>query len=216
MRSRYTETILLVGCWFLAMLFVGCIHIHLIGGRSQTTTIYRSDDNLTESAMEAPSQISDSINPKIPIDRIQVGPDAIRGDGGGTPAPDTDPPVPDKPEGPDEPDEPEGPPAPAEPGAADRIFLWKPESESDGKLVVLLPWCLKAASVAAQNHHGEWVLGTLAGLSNTIRETWRFGHAGRAWTNPNVPVRVVTIDGEVLTWIVPAGAQRYDKDYDCE
>ena len=220
-RLKYTDTILMVGCWMLAMLLVGCIHVHLIGGRSQTINIYRSDDNMTDTAMEAPSDtdLQDVANPEFPIDKIQFGPGTLSGGGGGTtppspggdtPSPDPTPPdpAPDTSDPVDLPDEPA-------PTAADSVFLWKPESESDGNLAILLPWCIHAASVSAHNPHGEWVHGTLSGLSNTIRETWRFGYPGGGWSNPNVPVRVITLDGEELTWTVPAGGQRYDQDYDC-
>ena len=214
-RLKYTDTILMVGCWMLAMLLVGCIHVHLIGGRSQTINIYRSDDNMTDTAMEAPSDtdVTDTLNPVIPV---QVGPDELPGGGGGAPSspPGSEPGTPNVPAPtPGQPDEPEEPVV--VPTDQDLKFLWKPESESDGKLVILLPWCIHAASVSAHNPHGEWVHGTLSGLSNTIRETWRFGYPGGGWSNPNVPVRVITLDGEELTWTVPAGGQRYDQDYDC-
>ena len=216
MRERIELRLLAAGLVGLAVAMAGgCIHIHLIGGRSQTVNHIWAEQNRTDTAMEAPSDtdVTDTLNPVIPV---QVGPDELPGGGGGAPSspPGSEPGTPNVPAPtPGQPDEPEEPVV--VPTDQDLTFLWKPRGENDDKLKILLPHCIDAAVVMAQDQDGVWVPGTLKGRSNDNRQTWTFGDAGDAWTQPDIPVLVVDIEGTELTWTVPAGGERYEEQYDC-
>lgn len=63
-------------------------------------------------------------------------------------------------------------------------FLWKPESESDGNLVVLFPREFQDPflAVIAETIEGESELGRLVGFTNGERQTWRFSQSGINYT----------------------------------
>ncbi len=82
-------------------------------------------------------------------------------------------------------------------------FLWKPISESNGNLVVLLPsqYNGKVSSVSVNGERGSF-----SGIANGNRTHWRFSKPGAAYGN-NVRVVATTSSGNA-TWTVPNGATR--------
>ncbi len=96
-------------------------------------------------------------------------------------------------------------------------FLWKPESESDGNLVVLLPTELRGQidkveihsemPPSEENKLGE---GRFAGDEhNGARLHYRFDKPGAEYGN-NAHVVAYKDTGEVLEWLIPNGADRND------
>lgn len=63
-------------------------------------------------------------------------------------------------------------------------FLWKPESDSDGNLVILFPpeYGVEFIAVYVETLAGETEGGVFAGFSNPNRQTWRFSLPGEAYT----------------------------------
>lgn len=66
--------------------------------------------------------------------------------------------------------------------ACDVRFLWKPESESDGKLVVLFEKGVYFDEVWAENLLGGFDPGNYVGLTNGGRATYRFSEKGSEYT----------------------------------
>lgn len=62
-------------------------------------------------------------------------------------------------------------------------FLWKPQSEVDGNLVVLFPekFVDEFLGVLAELKGGELDAGVFTGFSNELRQTWRFSKPGSAY-----------------------------------
>jgi hypothetical protein len=96
-------------------------------------------------------------------------------------------------------------------------FLWKPRSESNGRLVVLLPQNLTGNVVAANIHSTDSTSpdtmiaqGRFAGdTHNGNRAHFRFEENGAAY-GANVWVIATTGDGQNLGWLIPNGAARWD------
>ncbi len=92
-------------------------------------------------------------------------------------------------------------------------FLWKPQSESDGKLVTLLPENLrgKVQGVEIQSADGRVLdRGKFSGdQKNGGRPHFRFGKSGAAYGN-NVKVVATLNDGKKVAWNVGNGAARND------
>lgn len=63
-------------------------------------------------------------------------------------------------------------------------FLWKPQSQKDGALVVLFPkeYDEEFLSVEAERLDGDFDAGTFDGFTNGARQTWRFPDVGSAYT----------------------------------
>lgn len=82
-------------------------------------------------------------------------------------------------------------------------FLWKPVSDSNGKLVVLLPsrYNGKVSSVTVNGEKGSF-----SGIANGNRTHWRFSKPGAGYGS-NVRVVAATSSGNV-TWTVPNGGRR--------
>jgi hypothetical protein len=99
-------------------------------------------------------------------------------------------------------------PAPGVPQAGDDTFLWKPTSENDGKLVVLLPARLGRASSVTVN--GE--AGRFSSVANGNRAHYRFPKPGSAYGSG---ARVVASFGGGVTksWTVPSGGSRFTERY---
>jgi hypothetical protein len=80
-------------------------------------------------------------------------------------------------------------------------FLWKPKSESDGKLVMLLPKGMNAKSIDIMSPDGKTKLssvsrgGNQGKVANGGREHYRFGKSGAGYP-PNSRVRINTTDGK--------------------
>ncbi len=96
------------------------------------------------------------------------------------------------------------------PGGGSEQFLWKPVSENDGRLVVLLPSSLRGrvTSCTLTSASAGTVSGNFAGdVHNGRRPHYRFSSPGAAYGN-NITVRATLNDGTSQTWSVPDGAQR--------
>jgi|GEM_PF-3489944 len=122
----------------------------------------------------------------------------------------------------------EAPPAPApEPSAAPEPkekpytrkivkyrsgFVWKPISESNGRLVVLLPGGVKAEWVEIRRVNGDVLLekGTFAGdTHNGGRQHWRFSNPGEAYGDGLV-LRAWFADGGFADWAIAEGGARVE------
>ncbi|RMG43040.1 MAG: hypothetical protein D6719_04645 [Candidatus Dadabacteria bacterium] len=91
-------------------------------------------------------------------------------------------------------------------------FLWKPASDNDGKLVVLLPESFtgKVASVILKNEDDEKVeKGRASGVANGGREHFRFNRSGEDYPD-NITVEVKFKNGKVKTFKIPDPSKRYD------
>lgn len=93
-------------------------------------------------------------------------------------------------------------------------FLWKPDSESDGKLVILLPSGLTGNVAGVEVRHPEsgrlLATGRFSGVKNGGREHFRFSKGGEEFP-PGSVVKITLRDGSVRTVSVPKPAQRFTK-----
>ena len=90
-------------------------------------------------------------------------------------------------------------------------FLWKPISEGDGKLVILLPRSLRGevSGVTLSGSFGN-VQGRFAGDDkNGLRPHYRFPRRGSEYGN-NITVTARTALGN-FTWFIPNGALRVSR-----
>jgi hypothetical protein len=90
-------------------------------------------------------------------------------------------------------------------------FVWKPRSESDGRLVVLLPpqyrGNVKSAHIANENG-GVIELGRFDGDNhNANRPHYRFGQHGASYGN-NIYVVADLERGGTVNWSIPRGGSR--------
>jgi hypothetical protein len=91
-------------------------------------------------------------------------------------------------------------------------FLWKPASDSDGKLVVLTPEGLtgKIESVVLKDESGRVIeSGRSSGVANGDREHFRFRRAGGDYP-PNVTVEIRMENGEIKRYRVEDPSRRVD------
>lgn len=102
-----------------------------------------------------------------------------------------------------------GPPSPKGPSvtvSAPSGFLWKPISDSDGMLAILLPeaWSTDASGVQILSPDGTAVLATgrWAGIGNGDRAHFRFDRSGGSFPAGAI-VRVTFRDGSVRTVTIP-------------
>lgn len=96
-------------------------------------------------------------------------------------------------------------------------FLWKPVSESDGNLVVLLPTDLKGLIDKVEIHTelppdettklGEGVFS--GDEHNGARPHFRFDAPGSSY-GTNIHVVAYRSDGETMSWLIGDGAERQD------
>lgn len=111
-----------------------------------------------------------------------------------------------------------GPEAPAEAhkaeghddGAPSETFLWKPKSESDGNLVILLPSSESARSVTISGPNVNQTVnkgGRNGSRANGQREHFRFGQPGASMQGP-VQVTVVGGNGQTKTMNIANPSQR--------
>ena len=94
-------------------------------------------------------------------------------------------------------------------------FLWKPQSDSDGKLVVLLPASLNTDTVASltirDSKTGEILeTGRFAGVGNGSRLHFRFSKSGENFPDGAV-VEISLFHGEPLRIAINETAQRTEK-----
>jgi hypothetical protein len=92
-------------------------------------------------------------------------------------------------------------------------FVWKPRSESDGRLVVLLPPQYRGAVQGAFVADAAGVpieVGNFAGDEhNGLRPHYRFSEHGSAYGN-EIYVVADLVEGGSVHWPIPAGAQRME------
>ncbi len=87
------------------------------------------------------------------------------------------------------------------------VFLWKPVSESNGKLAIHTPNDLHVTSITV----GEEKKSTPDGIGNGYRPLWRFSKPGSAYGAP-VRVTLNIADGRSHVVTVPNGGQRWSDD----
>ncbi len=92
-------------------------------------------------------------------------------------------------------------------------FVWKPRSESDGRLVALLPpqyrGNVRSAHIANSNG-GVIEQGRFAGdVHNGRRPHYRFTQHGSAYGS-NIYLVADLIEGGTVHWPIPHGAQRQE------
>lgn len=83
-------------------------------------------------------------------------------------------------------------------------FLWKPASDSNGKLAIHTPNNLHVTSITV----GGETKTKPDGIGNGFRPLWRFGKAGGSYGAP-VPVAMKLADGRDYTATIPNGGQRW-------
>ncbi|MEZ4752874.1 MAG: hypothetical protein R3A13_00980 [Bdellovibrionota bacterium] len=90
-------------------------------------------------------------------------------------------------------------------------FLWKPESDSDGRLVVLLPknWTGKAAEVKILSPDGKKLIetGRYTSIANGFRQHYRFNKSGGGYPN-NATVQVTFTDGSITNIKIGSSGNR--------
>jgi hypothetical protein len=87
-------------------------------------------------------------------------------------------------------------------------FLWKPVSEGDGKLVVLLPSSLTGkVNGCSLSYSGGSESGRNVGVHNGNREHFRYSKPGAGY-GQNIRVTASLKDGTTQSWTVPNGASR--------
>jgi hypothetical protein len=103
--------------------------------------------------------------------------------------------------------------APAPSGPSSGGFLWKPVSESNGNLVVLLPsqYRGRVSQTAILGVGGQVIeVGRFAGdTHNGNRPHYRFSMPGAGFGN-NITVAARFTDGSVRTWRIPRGGSRFE------
>jgi hypothetical protein len=95
-------------------------------------------------------------------------------------------------------------------GAPSETFLWKPVSESDGKLVILLPTSISASSVSISGPSGSDTVqkgGRNGSRGNGQREHYRFDKSGKDMQGP-VQVTVALENGGTKTINIAKPAER--------
>ena len=90
-------------------------------------------------------------------------------------------------------------------------FLWKPVSESNGRLVVLFPSKIRLETVQSITINENFrPASTSQTGANGDRIHARFDKPGKDYGNQAV-VKVVTKSGQEFTWTIPRGKDRYEK-----
>lgn len=92
-------------------------------------------------------------------------------------------------------------------------FLWKPESESTGNLVILLPPDLanEVQSLQLRDEDDKVVAkGQSTGYANGGREHFRFDKAGEDYPD-NLTVEVKMKDGSIKTWAIGDTSERHEQ-----
>jgi len=96
------------------------------------------------------------------------------------------------------------PPAPEEPVIPDdSSFVWKPESESDGNLVVITPCTRRFVKLTVRGQAGR-----MTGVGNGNRQHWRFDRPGASF-GKQVKVTGTEAGGVEVIWVIPDGSQRF-------
>ncbi len=91
-------------------------------------------------------------------------------------------------------------------------FVFKPESEHEKKLVVLLPPDLaqKVDQVILKDQNGNEIeRGNSSGFANGGREHIRFNRAGQDY-GENISVEITLSNGDTIEYLIPDPSERYD------
>lgn len=88
---------------------------------------------------------------------------------------------------------------------ASNTFLWKPASDNDGCLVILLPASVNASGVTVNGEAHK----AYTGRANGNRQHYRFRKPGASY-GVNVAVVAKLTAGGVKTWTVPNGSARWE------
>jgi len=93
-------------------------------------------------------------------------------------------------------------------------FLWKPQSEKDGKLAIVLPKSLtgkvKSVKILSADKTKTLATGKFSGVGNGDREHFRFSKAGGSY--PDGAVVVITLeDGSKRNVVIKDSAVRYTR-----
>ncbi len=88
-------------------------------------------------------------------------------------------------------------------------FVWKPVSESDGRLVVLLPTSFvgRVGRVSIQRGSETIEIGRFVGNTNGNRPTYRFSMPGAGYGGELTVVANLNGGGRA-TWQIPSGGRR--------
>ena len=86
-------------------------------------------------------------------------------------------------------------------------FVWKPESDSDKKLVVLMPKRFYGNMVSATL--GSEVRSPVPEPYSDGRQVFRFKKSGAAYGN-NISLVIKTKQNKVVTYSIPVGGNRYE------
>lgn len=90
-------------------------------------------------------------------------------------------------------------------------FLWKPSSESNGKLVILFPSQIRLGTVQSITVNGKFKPdSTQQTGANGDRIHARYGKAGKDF-GKNIEVKITTKAGKEFTWTVPNGKDRFEQ-----
>lgn len=96
----------------------------------------------------------------------------------------------------------------ADDGAPSDTFLWKPASESNGKLVILLPASVEASGVSISGPNVNET-GSGSGRANGQRQHFRFGKSGKDMQGP-VTVNITLASGGTKSITVKNPAERME------
>lgn len=95
-------------------------------------------------------------------------------------------------------------------------FLWRPQSENDGKLVILLPQQYSHIAVAVELHTNSVPatttfieIGNYTGLANGNRSHWRYSQPGGNYGTDIYVVGWLKND-IILVYPIPNGAQEWN------
>ncbi len=91
-------------------------------------------------------------------------------------------------------------------------FLYKPVSDSDGRLVVLLPPSVtgQIERVSLVNSNGKVIeRGQFSGTANGGRDHFRFQRAGAKYPD-NLEIRVTLITGKVMSYLIDETSKRQE------
>lgn len=87
-------------------------------------------------------------------------------------------------------------------GGSNGSFLWKPNSDSDGNLVVILPSSFKNVSSVSIHGSGGSASAGRGAIANGGRPHFRFGRSGGSFGHN------ITISGGGRSWRVSNGSER--------
>ena len=99
------------------------------------------------------------------------------------------------------------------PAGSSNTFLWKPVSESNGNLVILLPAIYRGRvqSTTISGSFGSETGRFHTDTHNGFRPHFRFSRPGAAYGS-NITVQALYDGNKIESWVVPNGASRYEEN----